>query len=113
MCEIADCLYQNPQWRSRLKKDPGIPNLFPYKDRILHEIEEKNRLKEEEFMRKRDEAKARKGMVEAAADGDVPDDADAGGEEVLLDDEYMDEDIDDNSANPMAALLASAKARAA
>ncbi|KAF7193026.1 GTPase grn1 [Pseudocercospora fuligena] len=24
---------KNPQWRSRLKKDPGIPNLFPYKDK--------------------------------------------------------------------------------
>ena len=64
-------------------------------------------------MRKRDEAKARKGMVDAAVDEDVPDVAEAGGEEVLLDDEEMDEDIDDDSANPMAALLASAKARAA
>ncbi|KAA6410987.1 MAG: nuclear GTP-binding NUG1 [Lasallia pustulata] len=103
---------KNPEWRSRLKKDPGIPNLFPYKDRILHEIEEKKRLKEEEFVRKRDEAKSRKGMVEATVNEDVPDVAQAGSEEVLLDDEEMDEDIDEDSANPMAALLASAKARA-
>ncbi|KAI4126412.1 MAG: hypothetical protein LQ347_004986 [Umbilicaria vellea] len=102
----------NPEWRSRLKKDPGIPNLYPYKDRLLHEIEEKKRLKEEEFVRKRDEAKARKGMVEAAENKSVPDAAEAGSEEELVGDEEMDEDIDADSANPMAALLASAKARA-
>lgn len=108
----ANGLYQNPEWRSRLKKDPGIPNLYPYKDRLLHEIEEKKRLKEEEFVRKRDEAKARKGMVEAAENKSVPDAAEAGSEEELVGDEEMDEDIDADSANPMAALLASAKARA-
>lgn len=110
---IANGLYQNPEWRSRLKKDPGIPNLYPYKDRLLHEIEEKKRLKEEEFVRKRDEAKARKGMVDAAEDLNVPNAAEVRSEEELLDDEEMNEDIDADSANPMAALLASAKARAA
>lgn len=58
------CLYayqsKNPQWRSRLKKDPGIPNLFPYKDKILQEIEEKKRLKEEEAVGRREEARARR-----------------------------------------------------
>ena len=39
---------QNPEWRSRLKKDPGIPNLFPFKDKILQEIEESKRLKAED-----------------------------------------------------------------
>ncbi|EME49544.1 hypothetical protein DOTSEDRAFT_122313, partial [Dothistroma septosporum NZE10] len=34
---------KNPQWRSRLKKDPGVPNLFPYKDKVLAEIEESKR----------------------------------------------------------------------
>ncbi len=28
-------------WRSRTKKDPGIPSNFPYKAKILEEIEAK------------------------------------------------------------------------
>lgn len=28
-------------WRSRSKKDPGIPSNFPYKAKILEEIEAK------------------------------------------------------------------------
>ena len=50
---------QNPEWRTRLKKDPGIPNLFPYKERLLREIEEKKLQKEEEALRRREEAKAK------------------------------------------------------
>lgn len=104
----------NPEWRSRLKKDPGIPNLFPYKDRILHEIEEKKRLKEEEFQGKREEAKVTKAA--ASADQNVSVAEDMGDEDQLsdlLDDEDMDEDMPNDSSNPMSALLASARARAA
>jgi nuclear GTP-binding protein len=50
---------QNPEWRTRLKKDPGIPNLFPYKEKLLHEIEEKKRLKEEAAARRKEDAKAK------------------------------------------------------
>ena len=97
-----------------MKKDPGIPNLFPYKDRILHEIEEKKRLKEEETTRKREEAKAQKGVTATTtADDGLTEDADLDDEEKLIDDEEMDEDDPDSTSNPMAALLASAKARAA
>ncbi|KAK0509820.1 hypothetical protein JMJ35_008214 [Cladonia borealis] len=104
----------NPQWRSRLKKDPGIPNLFPYKDRILHEIEEKKRLKDEELARKREEAKITRAAAsagQAAGQEEQPN----GEEELsdLVDDEDMDEDPQEDSSNPMSALLASARARAA
>jgi hypothetical protein len=51
---------KDPTWRSKLKKDPGIPNLFPYKERILQEIEEKKRLREEENARIKEEARARR-----------------------------------------------------
>ncbi|KAI9851799.1 MAG: hypothetical protein M1838_002657 [Thelocarpon superellum] len=105
---------KNPEWRSRLKKDPGIPNLFPYKDRILHEIEEKRRVKEEQVLRKRDEAKARRQGVDIEPRGNggeeesVDDD-----EDVLIDPELDEDEMDeDESENPMAALLASARARA-
>ena len=97
-----------------MKKDPGIPNLFPYKDRILHEIEENRRLKEEQFQRKREEAKILKAA--ASADQNVLEPEDVESEDAssdLPDDEDMEEDMSDDSANPMSALLASARARAA
>ncbi|PGH30265.1 nuclear GTP-binding protein [[Emmonsia] crescens] len=101
----------NPEWRSKLKKDPGIPNLFPYKDKILHEIEEKKRLKLEENQRLREEArKARQGGTEDLPDAQLED------EDILdEDDELIDSDMDQDGdeSNPMAALLASARARAA
>lgn len=96
---------QNPEWRSRLKKDPGIPNLFPYKDKILQEIEEKKRLRQEENERKREESRRQKAPV---LENDTPDPV---GEEV---DEAMDEEeAGTEPTNPMEALLASARARAA
>ena len=97
-----------------MKKDPGIPNLFPYKDRILHEIEEKKRLKEEEFQKKREEAKATKAAASVDHNAQVVEEAE--GEDALsdlLDDEDMDEDTPNDYANPMSALLSSARARAA
>ncbi|KAG6000344.1 hypothetical protein E4U54_001444, partial [Claviceps lovelessii] len=107
---------QNPEWRSKLKKDPGIPNLFPYKEKLLQEIEEKRMRKAAEAQKKREMAKAaRTGAVESnAKDEDGMDDVDVGedgGAEEDMDDEIMDEDIDES--NPMAALLASARAAAA
>ncbi|KAF3483234.1 nuclear GTP-binding protein NUG1 [Arthroderma uncinatum] len=106
----------NPQWRSKLKKDPGIPNLFPYKDRLLQEIEEKRRLKAEEAQKIREEAKLRRQAqsTEEAADVEISENADLIDDE---DDELVDDDedmeIEGEESNPMAALLASAKARAA
>lgn len=110
----------NPTWRSRLKKDPGIPNLFPYKAKLLAEIEESKRRKEEEQMQKREIAKARREgrAVEAQASSTgqtIPnedlldeDDAEDGGVSV---DSDGDEEMGDDK-NPMAALFASAQAMA-
>ncbi|KAL1306920.1 hypothetical protein AAFC00_005563 [Neodothiora populina] len=102
---------KNPEWRSRVKKDPGIPNLFPFKARMLEEIEESKRRKVEEAQRRRDLAKAqRQGTDVNDMDGDEGDDR-LLDEDVEEGDHVMDED--DDSSNPMAALLASARARAA
>lgn len=101
----------NPQWHSRLKKDPGIPNLFPFKDKILEEIEEKKRKKAEDAQRLRDAAKSQK----SKSNVDAPE-ADEDGDEEMeghdLTDEEMEEDDAADTGNPMAALLASAQARA-
>jgi len=106
---------QNPEWRSRLKKDPGVPNLFPYKNKILEEIEEARKEKEEDKLRRHEAAKARR----LGTTVDINKSVDEEDEELLDltdededDVEEMDEDDGDDS-NPMAALLASARARAA
>ncbi|PYH39943.1 putative GTP binding protein [Aspergillus neoniger CBS 115656] len=103
---------KNPEWRSKIKKDPGIPNLFPHKDKILHEIEEKRRLRAEEQQRIRDEARARRQAQKEGGAEEDPADANVMIDEDDLIDDDMDEDVGDSS-NPMAALLASARARAA
>ncbi|KAI1030999.1 hypothetical protein LB504_001201 [Fusarium proliferatum] len=98
---------KNPEWRSKLKKDPGIPNLFPYKEKLLQEIEENRLKKAEEAQRRKELAKAAKtGSKDEAATADVL--VDVGDE---MDEDGMDEDIDES--NPMAALIASARAAAA
>lgn len=93
-----------------MKKDPGIPNLFPYKEKLLQEIEEKRIKKAEEAQRKKELAKAAKtgGVQDEEVLGDAND---VGDDMDGLEDEDMDEDIDES--NPMAALLASARAAAA
>ncbi|KAJ6102936.1 Nuclear GTP-binding protein NUG1 [Penicillium sp. IBT 16267x] len=98
---------QNPEWRSKLKKDPGIPSLFPFKDKMLHDIEEKKRLKAEEQERIREEARLRKAEAKQAKTSGQPG--------VEIDENDLDEDMDveGDESNPMAALLASARARAA
>lgn len=102
---------KNPEWVSKLKKDPGIPNSFPYKDQLLHQIEEDRTRRKEEQLKRREMAKAAKtGTGEKAGDEMDEDDADLG----EFDDEEMEgmdedgSDIDDES-NPMAALIASAR----
>lgn len=107
---------KNPQWRSRLKKDPGIPNLFPFKAQVLAEIEESKRKKEEEKLRVREEAAARRQGKAVADVAAIAAEADVEDEDELIDYEDggadVDEDMEVDSSNPMAALLASAQARA-
>lgn len=90
-----------------MKKDPGIPNLFPYKDRILQDIEERKRIKEEDLIRKKEEAKQRNAPISKDEEVLAEEDDD------ILYDEDMEDDEAENSSNPMSALLASARARAA
>lgn len=82
---------QNPQWRSKIKKDPGIPNLFPYKDKILQEIEEKRRIKDEETARRRELAKEQRDGGEAVMDT-LEDNEDIAEQDDLLDEESDAED---------------------
>ncbi|KAF2229215.1 GTP-binding protein [Viridothelium virens] len=106
---------KNPQWRSRLKKDPGIPNLFPYKDKILQEIEERKQSKEAEAARRKELARAQREGLEVAEEQATVQATRIAGESISNEHDHEEnEDMDeDDEANPMAALLASAEARAA
>jgi nuclear GTP-binding protein len=107
---------KNPEWRSKLKKDPGIPNLFPYKEKLLHKIEEDRLRRKEEQVRRREMAKAAKTEQPTTTEGAEPMDdddmvEDFSGEEM---DDVMDEDDSDiDESNPLAALIASARKAAA
>ncbi|ROW11093.1 hypothetical protein VMCG_00978 [Cytospora schulzeri] len=103
---------KNPEWRSKLKKDPGIPNLFPYKEKLLQEIEEKKARKLEEAQKRKEATKAaRTGQVNQADDAEAMDDIEGEDSEVDEDDMMDDDDVDES--NPMAALIASARRAAA
>lgn len=94
-----------------MKKDPGIPNLFPFKDKILEEIEGKKRRKAEDAQRLRETARSKTATAANVEEDDIDDEDMESDEDELLDEDMEDaEDVD--SANPMAALLASAQARA-
>ncbi|KAK3336017.1 P-loop containing nucleoside triphosphate hydrolase protein [Cercophora scortea] len=101
---------KNPEWVSKLKKDPGIPNMFPYKDRLLAQIEEDRVRRKEEQIQRRAAVKATKTGEVADAQNtaenamEEDDDSELNGS----DDEDMDDEADDG-ANPLAALLASAR----
>ncbi|QLQ81611.1 hypothetical protein HG537_0F03720 [Torulaspora globosa] len=84
---------KDPTWKSRVKKDPGIPANFPYKAKILEEIEmSKQRAKEE-----RETAKQQRLEAKRLAMGDS--------EDVI--DEVM--NSDDDAENGLAALVESAQ----
>jgi nuclear GTP-binding protein len=71
-----------------MKKDPGIPNLFPYKDKIIQEIEESRRVKAEENARRRELAR-NQGLT-----GDATTGALEGDEELADEDELVEEESD-------------------
>lgn len=109
------CPFQNPEWRSRLKKDPGIPNLFPYKNKILEELEQARTNKQQELLRRREVSKAQRlgTNVDEADAPAVGEEIEEDEDEELLDMADLDDDaMDADDTNPMAALLASARARA-
>lgn len=89
--------------------------MFPYKEKILEEIEEKKRRKAEDAQRLRDAAKGKKGSEQVSGENleDEDEDMDEDEDEHDLLDEDMNDGEEDDTSNPMAALLASAQARAA
>ncbi|CAE6538003.1 unnamed protein product [Rhizoctonia solani] len=50
---------KNPQWKSKHKKDPGIPSTLPFKEDILAEIEASRRQAEEDKLRRKEVKQSR------------------------------------------------------
>lgn len=84
-------------WKSRNKKDPGIPSSFPYKDKIIVELEENRRIEKEK--REALKAQRQKEKAEALARGENVDDR-------MSDDE---DDEDSENEGGLGALLESAQ----
>ncbi|KZP00105.1 hypothetical protein CALVIDRAFT_595514 [Calocera viscosa TUFC12733] len=63
--QVKKAAKKNPQWKSRVKKDPGIPNSLPFKAEILADIAEQRRIAEENKQKRKDARKA-------AKDGEAP-----------------------------------------
>ncbi|KAH9921535.1 P-loop containing nucleoside triphosphate hydrolase protein [Epithele typhae] len=61
---------KNPQWKSKHKKDPGIPSAFPYKDQILAEVAEQRRVAAEEKRRRKDDKRGAQATDAADEGGD-------------------------------------------
>lgn len=93
---------KDPTWKSKHKKDPGIPASFPYKTKILEEIEARKRkeLEDRELAREQ-----RQREREAALQGNDAMDMDGDGD---YNDEY-----EDDGQNGLAALVSSAQQAAA
>lgn len=87
--------------------------MFPYKEKILQEIEQKRLQKQEDAARRKEMAKAAKTGVTEEAGNEM---ADSDGEDLEGDDfDDTNMEVDDGAvdeSNPMAALLASARAAA-
>ncbi|GAV49000.1 hypothetical protein ZYGR_0N04050 [Zygosaccharomyces rouxii] len=84
---------KDPTWKSKSKKDPGIPSSFPYKGKILEEIEHaKVKSLEEKEIAKQQKLEAKRRVMEA---GEM--------------DEDMNEDEDEEDQNGLAALVESAQ----
>ncbi|CUM64761.1 uncharacterized protein PRCAT00002372001 [Priceomyces carsonii] len=86
---------KDPTWRSK-NKDPGIPSSFPYKDKIISDLEESRRVeKEKKEILKRERQLER----EAAISKD-------GVQDIMMEE---DDDEEDNSAGDLNALMESAQ----
>lgn len=86
---------KDPTWRTKLKKDPGIPNLFPYKDKILKQIEDGKRQKADDATRRREESKATKISTRASQSTGDATMVEGGDDDALLDiEDGEDEDQD-------------------
>lgn len=96
-------------WKSKVKKDPGIPSLFPYKGKLLAEIEERKRADQELKLKQRDEQRAaNKAAKLAASDASANPDAEED-DEMDFDDEEV--TVKGNSIADFAASIASRNAK--
>ncbi|KAL1744619.1 hypothetical protein HDZ31DRAFT_82542 [Schizophyllum fasciatum] len=64
----AKAAKKDTQWKSKHKKDPGIPNNYPFKDQLLAELAEQRRIAAEEKAARKTGKKAAKQAAEPDAE---------------------------------------------
>lgn len=72
---------RDPTWKSKHRKDPGIPASFPYKDRIVNEIEANRMSVLAEKERQKEERRLAREAAAVAGDDMMEDDSDDEGQE--------------------------------
>ncbi|KAF9474929.1 hypothetical protein BDN70DRAFT_884317 [Pholiota conissans] len=91
--KAAKAAKKNPQWKSKVPKDPGIPSEFPYKDQILAEVAAQRRIAAEEKEKKKQEKQRALAKARAIARGEAVEESDAEvNDEEASDAEELDED---------------------
>ncbi|CCG82242.1 Sulfate transporter family protein [Taphrina deformans PYCC 5710] len=96
-------------WKSKVKKDPGIPALFPYKGKLLAEMEERKRAEQELKLKQREEQRAASKAAKLANNPQHIDEQDDDDDEMDLED---DEEVQ-VGGNTIADFAASIASRAA
>lgn len=76
---------RSTQWKSKAKKDPGIPNSFPFKEQLLNEIEQKRRIQEEEKLARKAEKLAQRNGQQTAEEEEQGSDVEGAEEDEELD----------------------------
>lgn len=94
-------------WKSKVKKDPGIPSLFPYKGKLLAEIEERKRAEQELKLKQREEQKAANKAAKIASSGQLGTAEDEYEMEIESDDGF----VEGNTIADFAASIASRNAK--
>ncbi len=56
--KAAKAAKSNPLYRSKLKKDPGVPNLYPFKDKLLAMVKQEHEIEQAGKVRMRKEAQS-------------------------------------------------------
>ncbi|CAO1638759.1 unnamed protein product [Sympodiomycopsis kandeliae] len=96
---------KNPQWKSKKKADPGIPNSFPFKEQLLDEIQMKRDREEQRKLEERERKIAERKNKKTLAGDDQQD------EEEDDDDEEGDEEMSDDAESDSEAVEAATSSR--
>eukprot|EP01080_Neovahlkampfia_damariscottae_P001209 gene1209-11299_t len=89
---------RNPQLRKKLKKDPGIPNLWPYKQELLEQYAKDRDAKKQEEEEKKEKKKERKEKSKMSEMAKLALDAQTKGDEYSMKQQLLSSEEGDDSS---------------